>query len=86
LIIDDILLAPFRGLFWVFRKIHEAAQEELEGRKQRITSSLSELYMELDTGKIDEQEFDAREKRLLQQLDVINGQLREAASGREARE
>ena len=86
LILDDILLAPFRGIFWVFRKIHEAAKEELEGQKQQITSSLSELYMELDTGKITEQEFDAREKALLGRLDVVTAQLRQAESpGRDRR-
>jgi hypothetical protein len=82
LILDDILLAPFRGIFWVFRKIHEAAKEQLESQKQQITSGLSELYMLLDTGKISEAEFDARENDLLQQLDAINAQLRRAESGR----
>jgi hypothetical protein len=84
LILDDILFAPFKGLFWVFRKIHEAAKEELEGQKQQITSSLSELYMELDTGKISEQEFEASEKALLERLDVVSARLREAQSGGEA--
>jgi hypothetical protein len=81
LILDDILLAPFRGIFWVFRKIHEAARAELEGQQQRITSELSELYMQLDTGKITEQEFDARERVLLARLDAVKANLRQAKSG-----
>src|SRR5262249_19662440 len=78
LILDDILLAPLRGVLWVARKIQAATEEELEGQKQRLSSMLSELYMELDTGKISEREFEAREKVLLAQLDAISGQLRRA--------
>ncbi len=79
LIVDDILLAPWRGLFWVFRKIHQSVQENLEGQKQQITSQLSELYMQLDTGKISEEEFDARETQLLDRLDAVKHTLAEAA-------
>lgn len=71
LIVDDILLSPFRGIIWIFRKIHEAAQEEIESRGERITTELRELYMQLEMGKISEEEFDAREKVLLDLLDEI---------------
>jgi hypothetical protein len=86
LILDDILLAPFRGLLWVFRKIHQAAKQQLEDQRRQITSHLSELYMELDTGKIDEPEFDRREHELLGRLDAVNARLREAETGRPAGE
>ena len=88
LIIDDLFMAPFKGLFWVFRKIDQAAREELEGQKQRMISELSELYMQLDTGKISEQEFNAREKMLLDRLDQIKkqqGQQAGVPSGRAKR-
>jgi hypothetical protein len=78
LIVDDILLAPLRGVLWVAGKIRDAAEQRLEDRKQTITSQLGELYMLLDTGKITEQEFDAREQELLKQLDIIKHQLEEA--------
>lgn len=71
LIIDDILLAPARGLLWVFSKIHTAAIEEIESQSQRITAEMSELYMQLETGKITEEEFDEREKLLLDRLDKL---------------
>jgi hypothetical protein len=71
LVVDDILLAPFKGLLWVARKIDEAAEEELRGRHGEVKSQLSELYMQLETGRITEEEFDAREKVLLDRLDEI---------------
>ncbi len=72
LIIDDLLMAPARGLMWVFSKIKAAADEEIESQAQRITSELSELYMKLDSGAITEEEFDAREQELLDRLDKLD--------------
>ncbi len=71
LIIDDLLTSPIRGLFWLFKEVHHAAQEELAGASDAITAQLSELYMELETGRITEAEFDAREKVLLDRLDRV---------------
>jgi gas vesicle protein GvpG len=70
-LIDDLLLSPGSFLLWVMRKIHEAAQEELENAKVRITTELSELLRTLETGAINEAQFDAREKELLDRLDRI---------------
>ena len=70
-LIDDILMAPARGLFWVFREIHRAAGEALENEAEAITAKLSELYMMLETGQMTEVEFDAEEKILLDRLDAI---------------
>jgi len=71
LIVDDIMLFPLRGLLWIFREIHNAAQEELDNEAEAITAELSELYMMLETGRITEAEFDARERKLLNRLDEI---------------
>ncbi len=49
-LIDDILLAPAKGVLWVFQEIHDAAQQELAGESETITAALSELYMRLETG------------------------------------
>jgi len=70
-LIDDILMAPARGLFWVFKEIHRAAEEEQANEAETITTKLSELYMMLETGQMTEAEFDAAEKALLDRLDVI---------------
>src|SRR4030042_1227771 len=71
LIVDDILAAPFKGLFWIFNEIRNAALEEQVGEADRITAQLSELYMMLETGRMTEAEFDAAEKELLDRLDAI---------------
>ncbi|MBZ5512073.1 MAG: gas vesicle protein GvpG [Acidobacteriia bacterium] len=73
ILVDDILLAPFRGLLWIFEEIHRAAQEEMVGDAESITAELSTLYMRLETGKITEQEFAEQEKVLLDRLDKIQG-------------
>ncbi|MBI5789438.1 MAG: gas vesicle protein GvpG [Candidatus Schekmanbacteria bacterium] len=78
-LIDDILLFPTRSLFWVFRNIHDAAAQELAQEAGNITVRLNELYMMLETKQITEEEFDAREKELLDRLDKLreNGTLLE---------
>lgn len=72
-IVDDILLAPVHGLFWIFREIRDAAQQEFASAAETITAELSELYMMLETERITEAEFDVREKELLDRLDSLNG-------------
>lgn len=70
-LIDDLLLSPIKGILWVFREIHDAAQQEQAGEGESITAALSELYMKLETGQITEAEFDAQEKVLLDRLDRL---------------
>jgi len=71
-LLDDILLSPLRGVIWLARKINDAAQNEIANEGEAIKSELSEIYMLLETGKITEEEFDRREKTLLDRLDEIN--------------
>jgi len=73
-LVDDLLLSPIKGIFWVFREIHDAAQQELAGESEAITAALSELYMKLETGQITEAEFDAQEKVLLDRLDRLQAE------------
>ena len=70
-LIDDILMAPARGLLWVFKEIHRAAEEDKANEAESITAKLSELYMMLETGQMTEAEFDAEETVLLDRLDAI---------------
>lgn len=72
-IVDDILLAPVHGLFWIFREIRNSVQQEFANAAETITAELSELYMMLETERITEAEFDAREKELLDRLDNLKG-------------
>ncbi len=70
LLIDDILLSPAKGLFYIFKQIHKAAEEEFLN-EENVSAELSELYMMLETGKITEEEFNNRESELLNRLEQI---------------
>ena len=70
LIIDDILLSPVKGFMWIMRELHNAVEQELEDESARLTTSLSDLYMMLETGMISEEEFAAQEKEILDRLDA----------------
>lgn len=72
LILDDLLLSPLRGFYWIFREIYNATQQELTNEAEAITTELSELYMMLETGRISEAEFDAQEKELLDRLEAMH--------------
>ena len=72
LLIDDILLAPFRSLVWLFREIHNAAQQEMADEAENLTAQLSELYLLLESGKISDEEFDQKEAQILDRLEEIN--------------
>jgi len=79
-LVDDLLLSPVKGVLWVFREIHDAAQQELAGESEAITAALSELYMRLETGQITEEVFDAQEKTLLDRLDRLQAEEKAAAA------
>ncbi|MBI2833993.1 MAG: gas vesicle protein GvpG [Acidobacteria bacterium] len=72
-LVDDLLLAPFSGLLWVFKQIYEAAEQEQAQEAESLTESLGELYRKLETGAVTEEEFAAGEKMLLDRLEAIQG-------------
>jgi hypothetical protein len=78
LILDKILFSPIGATLWAARQIQHAIQQEEAAEPERITADLSELYMMLETGRIAEAEFKAREKELLDQLDRIEERLHES--------
>ena len=80
-LLDDILLAPFKGLAAVCQKIREAADEELDSQEKEILASLTELHQCLESGKIGDQEFDVRETVLLDRLDAARSARRPADEG-----
>ncbi len=71
LLIDDILLAPLKGFAAVCRHVQEAALKDLENQKNEIIAALSELHQQLESGRIDEKEFDIQESKLLERLEEI---------------
>jgi len=70
-LLDDILLAPMKGLAAVCRKVEEAARQDLEMRSKGAMSALGELHRRLELGQIDESDFDAEEARLLDQIEGV---------------
>lgn len=70
-LLDDILLMPARGFVSLCRKLHDAAQEEFEHEAEAIRTELSELYLLLETRQLSEEEFDRREKELLDRLEQV---------------
>lgn len=57
--VDDVLLLPVRGLFYVLREIREAAAEEVRRQEEAVRRELSELYMALERREITEEQFGA---------------------------
>jgi hypothetical protein len=75
LLVDDILFFPIHSIMWVFKEIGEIAEKELAGEATSITEQLRILYMQLETGRITEAEFEAGEKVLLDRLELIESRM-----------
>lgn len=70
-LIDTLFLMPVRGVMAVFQEIQKAAQQDVANEAEAIRTQLAESYMLLETGRMTEEEFEDREKELLDRLDVI---------------
>lgn len=71
LLVDDLLLAPFKGILWIFEEVHKAARDEQDAEEGSILQRLSELYLKVEAGAITEEVFAEQEKQLLDRLDAI---------------
>ena len=60
-LLDDLLLAPIKGLAAVCQKVHEAAEEDLEAQEKAVLADLAELHHLLDAGQISDDDFNVRE-------------------------
>ncbi len=69
-IIDDILLAPLNGIIWLGKKINEVAEKEFSD-EGLIKEKLMELQLKFELDQISEEEYNRREKELLERLDAI---------------
>jgi Gas vesicle protein G len=61
-------LAPVRGVAWIGEQVALEAERELND-ETRIRRELAQLEVELEFGRIDEQEFEEREDALLERLE-----------------
>ncbi len=69
-LLDDLLLAPIKGVVFIAEKIKEQAEGEFLN-EEGIRQELRELYQLVETGKISEEEFTQREEQLVERLEEI---------------
>ena len=70
-LIDDILLAPVKGLMAIGQKINDAAHQDLDDQEKSIVQDLSELHQLLEAGRIGDEDFNTRETALLDRLETV---------------
>ncbi|MFJ3304004.1 gas vesicle protein GvpG [Streptomyces sp. NPDC086549] len=71
-LIGEVLLLPFapvRGTGWVIRQVVEEA-ERIYYDPATVRAELAALEQRLETGEIDEDEFDRLEDELLDRLEI----------------
>jgi hypothetical protein len=66
-LIDDILLAPLKGLIFLGEKINEVIEKETSD-EGAVKERLMELQLKFELDEINEEEYDEREDDLLQLL------------------
>jgi len=69
-LIDDILLAPAKGLWFIFKEIHKQVMDEY-CNEEKIYKELARLQYYLDIGEIDEETYNRLENELIRQLQEI---------------
>jgi len=69
-LIDSILLAPVKGVIWLGKKINEVVEKETSDQGV-IKEKLMELQLQFELDEISEDEYNKKEKELLERLDVI---------------
>lgn len=70
-LIDDILLAPIKGIIWIAEKIRDIAEKELEDTPEKLQRELLDLQMVLETEQITEAEYKKREEDILKRLEAL---------------
>jgi len=77
-LIDDILLAPLKGVVWLGKKINEVVEKEFSDQG-RIKEELMQLQLRFEMDEISEEEYKKQEKELLERLDAIRKEKEERA-------
>ena len=69
-LLDDILLAPLKGVIFIAEKINEVIEKEMSDEGS-IKERLMALQLKFEMDEIDEEEYDRREDELLKTLERI---------------
>jgi hypothetical protein len=72
-IIDDILLAPLKGILFIGEKINEVIEKETSD-EGAIKEKLMALQLKFEMDEINEEEYDKREDELLKLLENIRAE------------
>lgn len=72
-LIDDILLAPLKGVIFIGKKINEVIEKEMSD-EGAIKERLMALQLKFEMDEIDEEEYDRREDELLKLLEEIRAE------------
>ncbi len=70
LIIDDLLLLPWKGLMGIFKEIQKQADQEL-GDPGKLRERLLEAQILFEVDKITEKEYLKREKEIMARLNAL---------------
>lgn len=71
LLIDDLLLLPAKGFIGIIKKIRDMALEELEDTPEKLQRELLDLQMALESEQITEEEYEKKEKDILERLEAL---------------
>ena len=69
-LIDDILLAPIKGIIFLAEKINEVVEKETSD-EGAVKERLMQLQLQFEMDEITEEEYDQREDELLKLLENI---------------
>ena len=69
-LIDDILLAPLKGVIFIAEKINEIIEKEMSDEGS-VKERLMSLQLKFEMDEITEEEYDEREDELLKLLEQI---------------
>lgn len=70
LIVDDLLLLPWKGLMGIFKEIQKQADQEL-GDPGKLREQLLEAQVLFEVDKITEEEYLKREKEIMARLNAL---------------
>lgn len=69
-LIDDILLAPLKGVIFIGKKINEVIEKEMSD-EGAVKERLMALQLKFEMDEISEEEYDRQEDELLKWLENI---------------
>jgi hypothetical protein len=71
--VGKILLAPAKGLFFIFDKIHEQVEEELTDTPEKLKKELYDLQAQLSAKQISEAQYKKQEDAILARWNLLKG-------------